>query len=93
MDVKTMKIKQYNSTWKHLLIIDGEPVCIFESANRIAEALQYINGYDSAINDGHIKKILDKYRTVPNGKVTERKKKQKEKAIKKFSDVAEQRGA
>lgn len=62
MDVKIMKLKQYNSTWKHLLLINDEPLCFFESQNRVNEALHYVNGYDANIDDGYIKKILDKYR-------------------------------
>ena len=84
MDIKTVKVKQYNSTWKHILMIDNNPVCIFNSENRIAEALQYLNGYDSDINDGYVKKELDKYRLPENGKSTEKKEKRKHKAIVKF---------
>lgn len=62
MNINVVKAKQYNSTYKRVLIIDGVPVCIVASDKRANECIQYINGYDADISDGKIKKILDKYR-------------------------------
>lgn len=62
MDIKTFKAKQYNSTYKHVLLIDGIPVCITESENRMSDCIRYVNGYDADINDGSVKKVLDKYK-------------------------------
>lgn len=87
MDVKIMKLKQYNSTWKHLLVINGEPLCIFDSQNRANEALQYLNGYDADINDGHVKKVLNKYRLPLKNVATRKAIHRKNKAIRKFSDL------
>lgn len=89
MDVKIMKLKQYNSTWKHLLVINGDPLCVFESQNRLNEALQYVNGYDADINDGYIKKILDKYRAPLRNVATAKSAHRKNKVIKKFADLEE----
>lgn len=79
MDIKTFKVKQYNSTYKHVLLIDGIPVCVTESGNRMSECIRYVNGYDADINDGSVRKALDKYRLAPVNKETERKKKRKQK--------------
>lgn len=88
MDIKIVKVRQYNSTNKHLLMIDEEPVCIATGINRINECVQYIYGHDADINDGKIRKILDKYRQPITGKETKMKKRQKErhKAIHKFNE-------
>lgn len=62
MNIKTYKIKQYNSTYKHILVVDGEPVCAAQGGKQISKCIQYLSGYNVNINDGRIKKILDKYR-------------------------------
>lgn len=88
MDIKIVKVKQYNSTNKHILMIDGEPVCIATGSKRINECVKYIYGYEADINDGKIRKILDKYRHHTTGQETKMKKRQKEKhkAIHKFNE-------
>lgn len=60
--VKT--VKQYNSTYKHILFINGEPIAITESRERMSKLLSYVQGYDIVVNDFKIKKVLDKYREV-----------------------------
>lgn len=85
MDIRLLKVKQYNSTYKRILMIDDNPVCIVASDKRASECIQYLNGYNADINDGKIKKILDKYRIPSVNNDTERLKKRKEKAIHKFS--------
>lgn len=56
MDVKVLKVKQYNSTYKRILIIDNEPICIVRGDKRASECIQYLNGYNADINDGKIKR-------------------------------------
>lgn len=58
---RTQKLKQYNSTWKRLLLINEEPVCIVAGNAQASKCLQYLNGYNVEIHDGKIKKILDEY--------------------------------
>lgn len=60
MEIKTKKLKQYNSTYKYLLLVDNEPICLFKSENQINEALQYLHGNIAKISDGKIRKLLDK---------------------------------
>lgn len=64
MDIKVTKVKQYNATYKHIVMIDGDPVCITDSGARASECIQYVNGYDADISDGAVKKALDKYRVA-----------------------------
>ena len=68
MEIKTKKLKQYNSTFKHLLLVDNEPICLFKSQNQINEALQYLHGNTAKISDGTIRKLLDKVKEKKNGK-------------------------
>lgn len=73
MNIITKKLKQYNGTFKHLLIIDGNPLLITDSQQRMSECIQYVNGYDACINDGKIKRILNKYRTTSINIKTQKK--------------------
>ena len=59
MNIRTKAIKQYNSTYKHLLIVDGEPICMADSGKRVSEFIKYLEGYDANINDGAIIKALN----------------------------------
>ena len=79
MEIKEVKVKQYNSTYKHIVMVDGVPICITESGKRASECIQYLSGYNADINDGKIRKILDKYRISPVNKDTDKLKKKKEK--------------
>lgn len=88
MKIEEIKVKQYNSTYKHIVMVDGIPVCITKSGKRASECIQYLSGYNADINDGKIRKILDKYRTTPVNKDTDKlkKRKMKQKAIHKFNE-------
>lgn len=60
MKIETFKVKQYNSTYKHILMVDGKPILITESANRLNTCIAYLYDKTVEINDGVIKKALDK---------------------------------
>lgn len=62
MKIKVEKVKQYNSTYKNVLIVDGTPICIVAGDRKTSECIQYLSGYSANINDGKVKKILDGYR-------------------------------
>lgn len=63
MDIKTYRIKQYNSTHKTVITVDQKPICIVSGCGRtVSNIIAYLNGYDVQINDGAIKKKLDKLR-------------------------------
>jgi hypothetical protein len=62
MEIKLYKVKQYNSTSKTVVCIDGQPVCIVQGKKTLSNILAYLQGYEVEIKDGKIKKILNKYR-------------------------------
>lgn len=63
MRITTKRIKQYNSTCKTIVLVDGEPICIVAGCGKtVSNIMAYLDGYDVVISDGKIKKVLDKYR-------------------------------
>lgn len=63
MTITTHRIKQYNSTYKTVISVDNQPICIVDGVGRtVSNIIAYLNGYDVVIADGRIKKILDRYR-------------------------------
>lgn len=62
MKIEVVKLKEYNSTYKRVLIVDYVPVALFKSDNKVSDAISYLQGYDVKISDGKIKKILDEIR-------------------------------
>ena len=67
MNITQTRVKQYNSTYKTVISVDGVPVCITRSNKRASDITTYLSGYDVEINDGKLKKQLDKIRDG-NGK-------------------------
>ena len=60
MNITTHRIKQYNSTYKTVVSVDGKPICIVAGVGKTASnIIAYLNGYDVDIADGKIKKALD----------------------------------
>ncbi len=60
MNITTYRIKQYNSTFKTVISVDGKPICIVAGVGKtVSNIIAYLNGYDVVIADGKIKKILD----------------------------------
>ena len=66
MNITQTRIKQYNSTYKTVISVDGTPICLTRSAKRASSIVAYLSGYDVEINDGKIKKQLDKIRKEKN---------------------------
>lgn len=63
MNVTTHRIKQYNSTYKTVVCVDGKPVCIVAGVGKtLSNVIAYLNGYDVPIADDKIKKALDRRR-------------------------------
>ncbi|WP_288681576.1 hypothetical protein [uncultured Eubacterium sp.] len=60
MEIKQTRVKQYNSTYKTVISVDGKPVCITQSNKRASEIVSYLSGYDVKISDGKLKKQLNK---------------------------------
>ena len=59
MNIQTFRVKQYNSTYKHVLCIDEKPILITESANRVSQCISYLSDKRVDIKDGTIKRVLD----------------------------------
>lgn len=68
MLIEQTRVKQYNSTYKTVICVNGLPVCITASDKRASDIVSYLNGYDIEIRDGKIKKQLDKFLNKMNGK-------------------------
>lgn len=62
MNITQTRVKQYNSTYKTVISVDGVPVCITRSNKRASDIMSYLSGYEVKINDGKLKKQLDKIR-------------------------------
>lgn len=61
MNITTHRIKQYNSTYKTIVSVDGKPICIVAGVGKtLSNVIAYLNGYDVDIADGKIKKALDR---------------------------------
>lgn len=69
MKIETYRVKQYNSTYKTVVMVDGIPVCIVRGQNTLSKIISFLSGYNVKINDGKIEKILKK--TIERGKNNE----------------------
>lgn len=63
-DIKTVKIKECNSSWKHILIVCDVPVCIVKSNKTLQNCISYLMNGEPKLTDGKIMKILDKVREM-----------------------------
>ena len=60
MEITTYRVKQYNSTHKTVIMVDGKPICIVDGCGKtVSNIISYLNGYNVIIGDGRIKRILD----------------------------------
>lgn len=60
MNISTVKVKEYNSTHKHILLVDGVPVCIVRGAKSLNDCINYLMNGEPSLKDGKIMKFLDK---------------------------------
>lgn len=70
MNIRTTKVKQYNSTKKIVLLVDNVPVSITRTEDEASKLISYLNGYNVELEDSSIKRVLDD--VLKNG-VTESK--------------------
>lgn len=69
MNITTHRIKQYNSTYKTVVCVDGKPICIVAGVGKtLSNVIAYLNGYDVSISDGKIKIALDRCRAESEDK-------------------------
>ena len=68
MNINAYRVKQYNSTTKTVITVDGVPVCIVSGKGITASNIMaYLQGCDVDIKDGAVKKVLDKVKEKSNG--------------------------
>lgn len=61
MQVTTKRVKQYNSTTKTVVMVNGDPICIVQGCGKtVSNIMAFLEGYDVEIKDGKIKKILER---------------------------------
>ena len=60
MNISTAKVKQYGSTHKHILMVEGIPVCIVRGSKSLNDCINYLINGEPSLKDGKIMKILDK---------------------------------
>lgn len=60
MNISTVKVKQYNSTYKHILMVEGIPVCIVRGNKSLNDCISYLMNGEPLLKDGKIMKLLDK---------------------------------
>lgn len=70
MTITQTRVKQYNSTYKTVISVDGVPVAMTKADKRASDIVAYLNGYDVELNDGAIRKILDQYRQPKQNSAT-----------------------
>ena len=67
MEISTARVKQYNSTYKHILIVNGSPVCMARSSRTLNDCIGYLMNGTPLLSDGKIMKILDRVRNEIGG--------------------------
>ena len=60
MNISTVKIKEYNSTHKHILVVNGTPICIVRGNKSLNDCISYLMNGEPSLKDGKIMKLLDK---------------------------------
>lgn len=63
MNIQTFRLKQYNSTSKTVVMVDGKPICIVQGCGKtVSNIIAFLNGYEVPIADGKIKRTLERIR-------------------------------
>lgn len=68
IDISGYRVKQYNSKWKRVVTVNGEPVAIVSSQKQESDIVCYLTGFEVDISDGRLKKELDKVRNKMKSK-------------------------
>lgn len=62
INISTVKVKQFNSSYKYILMVNGNPICIVRGINTLNNCISYLMNGEPALHDGKIMKTLDKAR-------------------------------
>lgn len=60
MTLSTVKVKEYSSTNKYILLVNGKPVCIVRGKKSLNDCIGYLMNGEPLLKDGRIMKLLDK---------------------------------
>ncbi len=60
MNISTVKVKEYSSKNKHILMVNGNPVCIVRGSKSLNDCISYLMNGEPSLKDGRIQKLLDK---------------------------------
>ena len=58
-EISVVKAKQYSSTYKHILMINGVPAVIVRGNQSLSDCISYFMNGEPELKDGKIMKILD----------------------------------
>jgi len=70
MEIKLCKVKQYNSSYKQIVMVNGESAVIVNGAKIASDCIAYLMGNTVTISDGRVKKQLDAIRSKYMGKAS-----------------------
>lgn len=62
LDIQTFRVKQYSTTWKYVLTVNGVPVVICRGQSSLNDCIAYLMNGTGELKDGKVKKILEKAR-------------------------------
>ena len=60
MNISSVKLKEYNSTNKHILMVNRTPVCIVKGNKSLNDCISYLMNGEPPLKDGRIQKIFDR---------------------------------
>ena len=60
MNISTARVKQYGSTYKYVLMVEGIPVCVVRGSKSLNDCIGYLMNGEPFLKDGKLMKILDK---------------------------------
>ena len=58
-EISVVKVKQYSSTYKQILMINGVPAVIVRGNESLSDCIGYFMNGEPELKDGKIMKILD----------------------------------
>ena len=58
-EISVVKAKQYSSTYKHILMINGVPAVIVRGNQSLSDCISYFMNGEPELKDGKIMKILE----------------------------------
>ena len=57
--IKVIKVKQYSSKYVNVILVNNIPICTVRGNKSTSDIIAFLQGYETDIKDGKIKKILE----------------------------------